>query len=69
MMAQAQGGVRQQEYLDRIEAGQVALAREVKGVKREVRALRAEMRAYFAALVVMAVMMWASVMAALVLTG
>ena len=64
----AQEGVRQ-GYVDRIEAGQVALAREVKGVKREMRALRAEMRAYFAAAVVVAMMMWASVMAALILTG
>ncbi len=64
MMAQRGGRL---GYLDRIEAGQVALAREVKGVKREMRALRAEMRAYFAALVVVALMMWATVMAALVL--
>ena len=62
----AQGGVRHR-YLDRIEAGQAALAREVKGVKREMRALRAEMRAYFAALVVVALVMWAAVMVALVL--
>lgn len=56
-------------YLDRIEAGQDALAWEVKGVKRELRALRSEMRAYFAALVVALAMMWASVVVALVLTG
>ena len=67
MVVRAQRGVRH-GYIDRIEAGQAALAREVNGVKREMRALRAEMRAYFAALVVVALMMWASVMAALVLT-
>lgn len=55
--------------LARIEAGQVALAREVKGVNRELRSLRSEMRAYFAALVVVMAMMWVSVMVALVLTG
>lgn len=64
----AQRGTRE-GYLDRIEAGQVALARDVKGVKRELRALRSEMRAYFAALVVALAMMWVSVMAALVLMG
>ena len=68
MVMKAREGVRH-GYLDRIEAGQAALAREVKGVKREMRALRAEMRAYFAALVVVAVVMWASVMATLVLAG
>ena len=64
----AQEWVRQ-GYVDRLAAGQGALSREVKGVKREMRALLAEMRAYFGALVVVSVMMWASVMAALVLTG
>ena len=66
MVMKAQEGVRHR-YLDRLAAGQAALAREVKGVKREMRALRAEMRTYFAALVVVALVMWASVMAALVL--
>lgn len=64
----AQEGVRLGR-LARVEAGQDALAREVKGVKQELRSLRSEMRAYFAALVVALAMMWASVMLALVLTG
>lgn len=68
MITTAQRGVRQ-GYLARIEIMQDALAREVKGVKRELRSLRSEMRAYFAALVVALAMMWVSVMVALVLTG
>ena len=68
MITTAQRGVRQ-GYLARIEIMQDALAREVKGVKRELRALRSEMRAYFAALVVALAMMWASLMATLVLIG
>lgn len=66
MAMMAQEGARL-GYLGRLEAGQDAMAREVKGVKRELRALRSEMRAYFAALVVGLALMWASVMAALVL--
>ena len=61
----AQSGARQ-GYLDRIEAGQMALIRDVADLKQDLRALRSEMRAYFAALVVALAMVWASLMVALI---